>query len=123
MSKAIYKGKEYALATKTMAIARMIEAIEHAPTVIDVYEKQWEFIAAVLGADVVRDIFGTADIEAVDLNLVTGVYNSIIAGYDREIMLQRRQQEAELLNTPTIGLVKDLAADMRTIGDVAGLTK
>jgi len=120
MSRMIYNGQEFELATKTMRVARAIETAEQANSVVEAYRKQWDVIHLVLSPEDAKAVLETNNIEEVDLNKMVSVYNGIILGYESEIVGIRRQQEEEMLSSPTLTAIKDLASDMRVISEVAG---
>ena len=117
MANIIINGKEYEVAPKTMKVARMIDAAEKAATVMDVYKKQWEMVNFVLGKESAAEAIGGSDLEKIDLNRLVSTYNAVILGDESEVVAERREQEEQFLNSPAVGLIKDIARDVRTITD------
>ncbi|MCU7380853.1 hypothetical protein OBO34_21295 [Clostridiales Family XIII bacterium ASD5510] len=118
MDKMLWEGKEYDLAVKTMKIARLIDAAEQAPTMIEVYQRQWDVIQATLGSEKAKEALQTNSIEKVDVNLMVMVYNAIITGYEKRVKEMRIQQEEELASSPVFDAVKELSAQIKVIEDV-----
>ena len=118
MEKIFYNGEEYELATKTMKLARMQETAERAQTLTEAYAAEFQFVKAAIGEDAAREILGTINIEDVDLVEMVKVYNTITAGYDREIAEIERTREAEMFASPALDKITQLADDIRAITSI-----
>lgn len=115
MDKMLWEGREYDLATKTMKIARLIDASEQAPTMIEAYQRQWDVVQSALGGEKAKEVLQTGSIEKVDVNLLVMTYNAVITGYEKRVREMRIQQEEELANSPVFDAVKELSAQIKTI--------
>jgi len=115
MDTMIYNGAEYQLAKNTMKIARLIDRAEKSASIADAYTNELEFVKAALGEDVAKDIFGTLNIEEVDLTELVLVYNAATAGYEARIEAARKDRELRQVDTPAIKAIRGVADDVKVI--------
>lgn len=119
MEKIYFNGKEYELAKKTMKTARMIDATEQAQSVTEAYKGEYDVIIHALGKDAVREILGTSDLEAVDLNQMVKVYNAVIDGYDRELIEEQRRRDEAVFDTELFEKFDKLAKNAQVLSELA----
>ncbi len=110
MDKMIYNGKEYELAEFKMNIARLVEAAEQSESMYGAYKAELELVTAAVGQESVVEIFGTSDLEEIDLAALVVVYNLIVEGYEKRIsdLEQKKTDKA-------MGDIRELAGNIRAI--------
>ena len=117
-----FKGKEYKLEKKTLRIAQLIDRAEHASSVIEAYEREYEVVIAALGETATAETLGT-DINDIDLTEMVLIYNAIIDEYDKPILEAQKKKEAELFNSPAIKAISKVSDSLKEINNAAAKIK
>lgn len=118
MDRMIYDGREYELAKMTMKIARLIDKTEKSSRMIDAYNGELEVVRASLGDETAKELLETLNIEEMELTTLVLVYNAVTAGYEARIETARREREAEILQSPSVKAVADMASNVKILKSI-----
>lgn len=115
MEKMIFDGREFDLIPKTMKVARQIEKTEQSATITEAYRNEYETLKMTIGTEAVAEILGTSNLEEIDLTKMVAVYNAMIDGYDAPLAELERAKEEEILNSPSLKAIRDVATQIKAI--------
>ena len=114
----IVNGQSYDLPKKTMKVAEEIDKLLKADTdtkiaLKDKYKKQYDFIRSLIGTDNSKEIFGTDDINEIDLPEITLTVKKIIDAYDKPINDYSMEKTVDRIN----GLPVDKLIELSKVVD------
>jgi len=97
MATLFYNGKRYDLPKKTMAIVEK-EDLMHtkSASLVEAYQKQFDYIKALFSEEVINDIFGTSDLDEIDMTELTLVCNMVHSAYMQKIV-EHQKKESEMM--------------------------
>ena len=110
----IVNGQSYDLPKKTMKVAEDIDKLLKADTdtkiaLKDKYKKQFDFIRNLIGDDNSKEIFGTDDINEIDLPEITLAVKKIMDAYDKPINDYNIEKSVGRLNDLPLDKIVKLA--------------
>lgn len=97
-----YDGNTYELAKKTLAIAKKEDLMARATTLEDAYRKQFDYAMEVLGDESFKKIFGSNNLNDIDLVLLTYICNEIDTAYMERINEQQRLKSEKLASNKAV---------------------
>lgn len=102
MASFVYNGETIELKTKTLNIAKKQDLMMNAITLEEEYRRQYEFALEVLGYDTFKSIFGTDNINDIDLSELTFVCNEIDDAYMEKIYEQQRNKSERIASNKAV---------------------
>ena len=110
----IINGQSYDLPKKTIKVAEDIDKLVKADTDIrialkDKYIKQHDFIKNLIGEDNSKEIFGTDNINEIDLPEITLTVKKIIDAYDKPITDYEIEKSRDRISELPLDKVIELA--------------
>lgn len=97
-----YNGNDIELPKKTLSLVKKEDAMHRASTLEDAYRKQYDYAIAVLGKDNFQEIFGTTDINDIDLTELTFVINLIDECYLEKVNQQNIERATKMIDNKAI---------------------
>lgn len=115
MAKITINSKTYELKKKTMQIAKKIEEMFSAQSLIEQYEKQFEFVELILKEEEIVEIFGSNNIDDIDLDELTLVCNMANDSYKEKINEQQKRSAEKLSNNRAIDKIIEAGKSLENI--------
>lgn len=122
MAKITFNSKNYELNKKTMSIATLQQAMYDAEKITEQYEKEYDFAKAVINDDDFLDIFGTYELNEIDLDDLTLVCNMIDDAYKEKIYEDQRKKAERLINSNNKAIEKVIEAG-KSVKNITDATK
>lgn len=115
-----FNGATYQLPAFTISVKKDISKIDaqNENTAIGdetKYKTMVDFEKKILGADTVKEIFGTDNFEEMDLSKITICYLGIVLAYDKPTREYKREINGEKVDLNTIEQFESLAKSADTI--------
>ena len=121
----IINGKSYDLPPKTIGVVEEMEKVSNIDNVKGIsirekYQKIFDFVSGLVGADNAKEILGSDDIGKVDLSDVSLAFIKIVEAYDRPVrdykteQMRSRMRGIESMNIPNL---VELAKTAQSMGN------
>lgn len=103
MASFTHKSKKYELPAKTLKLVEAEDVmLTDSKTLMESYTKQFEYLKALFDDEKLVELFGTSDINEVDLTEVVVVNNLIDDAYMEKINKQKLEEMEKLTNSSAV---------------------
>lgn len=123
MAKIVYNSKTYELNKKTLEMAKIQEEMFNADSMVVQYEKQFDFLSMVFPTDAIKEMFGTDDLNEIDLDELTLVCNMVNDAYKEKIYDQQRKQAEKIAKNMAIDKIIETGKSVNSINQLAEVAK
>ena len=118
MTTIYFNGVEIALPKKTMAIAKKEDYMFQAPNREEAYKRQYDYCKMILGSRF-AEVFGSEDINEIDLVDLTCLCNVIEDGFKQKIYELQKQQANEAANNAAVDKIIKVGESISKIDKAA----